>query len=275
MKNTIFAIVLFVFSLAAFIPQSSHAQDNSYDQITFLNGNEAIGKVTEIGTNELKFIHKGETLVYSFKKDEISKIQFASGRIKFFAEAKSDSTNVQKSSQSSLQSHHNSLAVLPFSYIGLSGSRDDKMALKAQSDCYNYFKQSASQIAVQDPVTTTALLIKHNIDEKNIAGFLPAELAHILGVEYIVMGTITINKKGSVTTGGNVNSGKSKGNKYTGYTVGSSSTTNEFSTNVDMKIYSDDGNNIFAQSHNSFWSSENAYMSTLQYLIKRTPLYRK
>jgi hypothetical protein len=275
MKNTIFAIVLFIVLLAVFVPQISHAQDNSYDQVTFLDGNEAIGRVTEIGTNDLKFIHKGESLVYTFKKDDISKIQFASGRIEFFAGAKSDSTGIQKANQSSLQPHHNSLAVLPFSYIGLSGARDEKMALKAQSDCYNYFKQSADQIAVQDPVTTTALLIKHNIDEKNIAGFLPAELAHILGVEYIVMGTITINKKGSVTTGGNVSSGKSKGNKYLGYALGSSSTTNEFSTNVDMKIYSDEGTNIFAQSHNSFWSTENAYMTTLQYLIKRTPLYRK
>lgn len=275
MKNGILKIVLFVVFLVGSFSNSLHAQDKSYDQVIFLNGNEALGQVTEIGNDYLKFIYKGETLSYTFKKEDINKIHFASGRIEFISEVKSDSVGIQKTNAASLQTHHNSMAVLPFHYIGLGGNRDDKMALKAQSDCYNYFRQSADQIAVQDPVTTTALLIKHNIDEKNMAGFLPAELAHILGVEFIVMGVITINQKGSRTTGGNVNSGKSKGDKYLGYVLGSSSTTNQFSTNVDMKIYNDEGNNIFAQSHNSFWDTENAYMITLHYLIKKTPLYRK
>jgi len=188
---------------------------------------------------------------------------------------KVDSTATQNAAQPSLQAHHNSIAVLPFSYIGLGGSRDEKMSLKAQSDCYNYFKGSTEQLAIQDPVTTNALLFKHNIDDKNIAGYLPAELAHLLGVEYIVMAMITIDQKGSRSTGGSVSSGKNNGNKYLGYVLGGSSTSNEFSTAVDMKIYDDEGNNIFAKSHQSFWPSENAYMVTLQYLIKRTPLYRK
>jgi hypothetical protein len=261
--------------LFGFHAESLYAQDKTYDQIIFVNGNEATGQVTEIGDDYLKFVHKGETLPYTFKKGEINKIQFASGRIEFFTEAKVDSSGTEKNGQPSLQVHHNSLAVLPFSYIGLGGSRDEKMAIKAQSDCYNFYKKSANQLSVQDPVTTNAMLIKHNIDEKNMAGFLPAELAHILGVEYIVMGVITIDHKGSRTTAGNVNSGKTSGNKYVGYVLGSSTTSNEFSTNVDMKIYCDDGNNIFARSHNSFWATENAYQVTLQYLIKKTPLYRK
>jgi len=275
MKNGTFTIALIILFLAGFLSETLYAQDTTYDQIIFLNGNEAIGQVTEIRNDDLKFVHKGETLVYTFKKDDINKVQFASGRIEFFTELKVDSAAMQNADQPSLQAHHTSIAVLPFSYIGLGGSRDEKMALKAQSDCYNYFKESSEQLAVQDPVTTNALLIKHNIDEKNIAGYLPAELAHILGVEYIVMALITIDQKGSRTTGGSVNSGKNNGNKYLGYVLGGSSTSNEFSTAVDMKIYDDEGNNIFAKSHHSFFPNEDAYLVTLQYLIKRTPLYRK
>jgi hypothetical protein len=275
MKNEKLTIILFILYLSGFTPGSIYAQDNTYDHVIFLNGDETTGKVTEIGSNDLKFIHKGETLVYTFKKNEINKVQFASGRIEFFTELKVDSAAMQNADQPSLQAHHNSIAVLPFSYIGLGGSRDEKMALKAQSDCYNYFKESAEQLAVQDPVTTNALLFKQNINEKNIAGYLPAELAHILGAEYIVMSMITIDQKGSRTTGGSVNSGKNNGNKYLGYVLGGSTTSNEFSTAVDMKIYDDEGKNIFAKSHQSFWPTENAYMVTLQYLIKRTPLYRK
>jgi len=42
-----------------------------------------------------------------------------------------------------------------------------------------------------------------------------------------------------------------------------------------MKIYTDQGQNVFAQSHNSFWPNQNAYETTLKYLIKRTPLHHK
>lgn len=275
MKNLFITIAFLVFSLVCFIPDSIYAQDQVFDEVTLLNGEESIGKVTEIGDTYIKFIHKGETLVYTFKRENINKIQFASGRVEFITEATVASNDNEKESNSSIQSHHNIIAVLPFSFIGLGGSRDEKMGIKAQSDCYNLFKKYSDQFSLQDPVTTNALLIKHNINETNIAGFLPAEIANLLGVEYIVMGIITINHTGASTGGGSYYSGKNKGKNNVGYILGASTTTNKFATSVDMKIYTDQGNNIFAQSHNSFWPTENAYEITLQYLIKKTPLYRK
>jgi hypothetical protein len=118
-------------------------------------------------------------------------------------------------------------------------------------------------------------LVKNNITSESIIGFTPIELAHILGVEYIILGTVTVNEKGVTTSSGSYYEEKNKGKKSTGIILGSSSTTVEFSTAVDMKIYSDQGQNIFAQSHDSFWQTEDAYQITLQYLIKRSPLYNK
>ena len=80
MKNGIFVIVLFIVSLAVFAAQRAYAQDYSYGQVAFLNGNEAREQDTEIGANELNYIHKGETLVNTLKKDDISKIKLTSGK---------------------------------------------------------------------------------------------------------------------------------------------------------------------------------------------------
>ena len=247
------------------------AQGDAADKVVMLNGEEKIGQVTEIGDNYVKFIHKGESLTYTLKRETINKIQFASGRIEFITESVPNAND----GSITVQSHHNIIAILPFSYIGQGGTRDQKLELKVQSDCYNVLKKNADQFILQDPITTNALLVKNNINESSIMGFTPIELATLLNVEYVIYGTVTVNQKGSTTGSGSYYSGKDKGNKNSGIILGTSSTTVQFSTTVDMKIYTDQGQNIFAQSHDSFWQTENAYEITLQYLIKRSPLYRK
>jgi len=43
-----------------------------------------------------------------------------------------------------------------------------------------------------------------------------------------------------------------------------------------MNVYTDTNNNIFSQDHKAFLAStDGSYSSTLTYLLKRTPLYRK
>ncbi|MDZ7645688.1 MAG: hypothetical protein U5K54_00115 [Cytophagales bacterium] len=80
---------------------------------------------------------------------------------------------------------------------------------------------------------------------------------------------------GDKKSGGNYFSTKNSGKKTTGFVSGASTTTETFSTIVEMKIYMDNGQNIFAQSHQSFWNVEDAYTVTLTYLLKRSPLYKK
>lgn len=264
---------VFILGLLMLIFSSIQAQEKGADKIVMTNGDEKSGQITEIGEDYVKFIYSGESLTYTFKKKDINKIQFASGRIEMFTDAVHDSTGA--SANKSLEAHHNKVAVLPFDYIGRGGSRDDKMSTKVQTDCYNILKKSAVQFTIQDPLTTNALLIKHNINSGNISGLLPAEIAEILGVEYVVSGTVTINQTGTTTDSGTYGSAKTSGKKTTGYTVGQSSTSAEFKTTVDMSIYNDQGTNVFSKSHVSFWQTEDSYTVTLQYLIKRTPLYSK
>jgi hypothetical protein len=268
MKRSIY----FGFLVCFLVAQFGFAQTPPADKVVMLSGEEKIGKVTEIGDTFIKFVHSGETLTYTLKKSDINKIQFASGRIEFITQAAPSATDA---ASNGMQDHHNVVAILPFTYIGSGGSRDEKMSIKAQGDCFNILKKESTQLILQDPITTNALLIKGGVTGANITGFTPNDLAQLLGAEYVIYCTVTINQRGSTTTGTNYFNAKTNGNKTSGFGLGSSSSTANFNTNVDMKIYTDQGQNVFAQSHNSFWPTENAYESTLKYLIKRTPLYHK
>lgn len=168
-----------IFAIAALQTGKLGAQADVVDKIVMLDGEEKKGQVTEMGDTYIKFVHQGETLTYTVKKEEINKIQFSSGRVEFITESKKESPG--NPLQSSMQSHHNLVAILPFSYIGLGGSRDEKMAIKAQADCYSYFQKNAGQFSYQDPITTNAILIKHGMNGDNIKGFTSGELAAMLG----------------------------------------------------------------------------------------------
>jgi hypothetical protein len=61
---------------------------------------------------------------------------------------------------------------------------------------------------------------------------------------------------------------KSSGNVYT-----SSSSSQNFQTSVLMEIYTDDGKKAFGQDRTSFWTTVDAYKNTLQYLLKKSPIY--
>lgn len=243
----------------------------AYDKVVMLNGEEHTGKVTEMNAADIKFIYKGETLNYTFNKSEIHKIQFASGRIQIINKVQESNAAPDKG----LQSHHNVIAVLPFAVIKSGGPSDNNMENKIQSDCYNVLLEMAKDYTVQDPVKTNAVLIKHNITRETIAGYTPEELTHILEVEYVVMGTVDVMKKGSRTTFINNAQNKREKNKKISFSTSSAYSSEQFQTQVDMKIYSDNGQNIYAKSHIAFWQVENAYVSTLRYLLKRSPFYHK
>lgn len=143
----------------------------------------------------------------------------------------------------------------------------------------------------QDPATTNAFLSKAGINNNNIEGFTMGEISNILGVEYLVQGFVSIEKT-SVSAFSNTNS-TSKGNKAyvdnKGNIIGdiwnsgkqktNSSTfgsqTQNYTTNITMNVYTDKGDNIFNKDHESFWQTQDAYKITLDYLARRTPVYKK
>lgn|SRR5690554_331393 len=67
-----------------------------------------------------------------------------------------------------------------------------------QSAMYSWFlkrqKRDKLKVTVQDPSSTNALLRRNNISPSTIADYLPNELAEILGVDAIIMGSFETNK---------------------------------------------------------------------------------
>ncbi len=256
------------------MPNSIQAQgDVTYDKILMNSGEEKEGKVTGMNDNTISFTHKGETLAYQLNKEDVNKIEFSSGRIEFI---NPDGAEGGSDNGLGLQDHHNLVAVLPFSYISnVTEKMSDQMSTKVQADCITAMKKKSANFKFQDAVTTNALLAKHEISDANIAAFTPDEIAHTLKVEFVVYGNVTVTRTGSTSVNGNYYSGKNKGKKSTGYTVGSGSTSTNFETTVQMDVYNEEGEDIFSKSHQAFWQTNDAYMITLQYLIKRSPFYTK
>ena len=256
-----------------------NAQDTeSYDVVLKLNGEEHIGKVTEMDETSLKFMHKGESLSYTFKKADIMKITFASGRVEIINKAP-EVTEGNAGPGSGLESHHNKIAILPFSYLIDKRSAGEEMSYKVQNECYTFLNNHVGELSIQDPITTNATMVKAGVNMDNIRGYTMGEVCNILGVEYIITGTITQSKTSTTSYQGSSTNAKSDKNKKGGIFSSSSSSysssTQNFQTAMTMNIYTDKNSNIYSNDHTSFWPDDNAYKITLKYMLKRTPIYKK
>lgn len=261
------------------------------DVIVKLSGEEMEGKVQEIGDTDVKFVYAGETLVYTVKKSEIAKITFASGRIQILNSPKPTSAKADSIAKSGLEAHHNKVAILPFSYLIDKKDAGEEMTYKVQNEIFNILNSHSGYMSVQPTQTTNALLLKAGINGSNIRSFTMGEICNLLGVEYIFQGTITqdltsVSSSGggytSVQGGSTSNTRKvgtvnTTGTGYSGtaYSSSNSVSTQNYSTNVTMNIYNDKGETVFSQDHKSFWGTNDAYKTTLNYLLKRTPIYQK
>ena len=273
MKNILSFIATF------FICYAASAQER-YDSVYMNNGDVNIGKITAIDDAGIGFTYKGETLGYNFKKSDITKIVFSSGRVQNFGKPVSIS-NTTVTTNAGVD-HHNKVAVLPFAYINPNQETNTEMGYQVQSECYTYLSNKAVSFTIQDPSTTNAFLGKAGVSADNIRSFTNQEICYILGVEYIVRGTITASAT-SVTSSGSAsydqktkdgtdkksnNSSKSSGTVYS-----SASSQQNYQTSVLMEIYQDDGKKVFGQDRTSFWNTVDAYKNTIQYLLKKTPVY--
>ena len=271
--------------LALFWSLISFAQNGNLDVILKLNGEEMKGKITKITDSDLTFIYSGETLEYTIKKSDILKITHASGRVETINQVALPS-DVRKNDQVVMKGspveHHNRIAILPFHFLVENQPGALEMGLSVQQDTYGFLSQHAAGYTLLDPRTTNALLAKAGVTRDNITGFTMNELCNILGVEFVIDGTVKQNKasqtsyssgNSSTNVKRNSNDKVSKVNTY-----GSTYTNAEqrYDVSVSISIYTDTNASIYNQSHKAFFSNtDGGYGSPLQYLLKRCPLYRK
>ncbi|WP_126248995.1 hypothetical protein [Chitinophaga rhizosphaerae] len=274
MKKLLTCLAMMLISLYSF------AQQVKNDVVLKLDGDELVGKVLKINNDDIEFSYTGETLVYNIKKAEIMKITFSSGRIQVFNKpqqaAPAQNAAPASADKSSLEDHHNKVAILPFGFIRDGQPADGE---QIQNECYSFMNKHSGVYTILPPRTTNALLIKAGINSETIKGYTMEDICNVLGVEYVVDGLVTMNKTTQTTTQSNSGAVKSKDDddrkdrKYNSYSYGTA--TQNFQTKLSLAIYNDKGTAVYSQDRTAFWNTQDAYSNTLEYLLKRSPLYTK
>lgn len=275
---------LFLFLLAACMYFSAGAQPGKQDIITKMNGEEMKGKISKITDDEIYFQYTGETLQYTIKKSDVRKIVHSSGRVEMINEGASSPSDIRKRDEVSMSAspadHHNKIAILPFSYLMDNQPGAGELGYKAQEDCYAFLMKHSAGYSILDPRTTNALLSKAGATGEKLIGFTMKEICDILGVEYVIDGTVTQNK-GYQTSYTGDNSGTTvrrddDRKRYSSYSSSSSYAVQRYDVGVSLQIYMDNNVSIYNQSHKAILSNtDGSYSGPLEYLLKRCPLYRK
>ncbi|RZL51032.1 MAG: hypothetical protein EOP00_01395 [Pedobacter sp.] len=282
MKKNYLLILMLLISLTSFAQSGSNTKN---DIVTKANGEEIKGKVIKVTDNEISFVYAGESAEYVFKKSDLSKITYASGRIETMGQVALPAQQRQKevvNMSPSPADHHNKIAILPFTFLMENQAGADAVGYKAQDDTYGFLSQHSAGYTILDSRTTNSLLSKAGITKDKMMNYTMKEICDILGVEYVIDGSISQTKgyqTSSTSDAANTKVKRTVDDKVKGISSSGSSYTNSaqrYDVAVSIHIYMDTNASIYNQSHKAFFSNvDGGYASPLEYLLKRSPLYRK
>lgn len=273
--------------LIIFLHYAASAQtQQKHDVVVKANGDELTGEVLEIGDSTIRFTYAGEKLVYTIKKTDINKITFTSGRVEHFAKSNPPAPNL--SPAPAVQTvpdaeRRNKVAILPFTFLKDGQTTAQEVSEAVQNECYAFLSKHSGMYTVDNPRNTNVKLNQAGITRATIMNYTMADICKALGVEYVIDGMVSQNSTTQSTYSNASYSAKVKDdnskstNKTTASASGSSysSTSQNYESTTDMKIYNDKNDVIFSQNRKSFWSDGDAYKSTIEYLLKRCLLYSK
>jgi len=190
-------------------------------------------------------------------------------------------------------SSRNRVAIMPMAYIGDGeDNRDEEMRYVLQDVAVSFMNREAAELKFMDVTEINAILYKKGINEETVRGYTPKELAILLNVEYVIMGTV-MQDRGSVVTVTNQNTSRrqtvehydryGRHGRYSNHVEvinrnnnnRRSETRQNIETQVSVSIYNEQGEKIYSKSRQSILTEQDAYKNALQYLLKRTPLYRR
>lgn len=282
MKKIYTILILGLISINV-IAQSGNS--SKQDVIQKVDGEQMKGKVVKVTDSDVTFIYNGETAEYIIKKSEIAKIVHASGRVETMNQQSLPAENRQKDQvnmSASPADHHNKIAILPFTYLMDNQPGADAIGYKAQEDTYGFLSQHSAGYTILDPRTTNALLSKGGITREKIINFTMKEICDVLGVEYVIDGVVTQNKGYQTSSTSDVSNskvkrdGEDKIKALSSYGSTNSNAVQRYDVAVSLHIYMDNNASIYNQTHKAFLSNtDGSYNSPLEYLLKRSPLYRK
>lgn len=276
MKIILTSLFIVLVSLVGF------GQTKKSDVIVKINGERLTGEIKEIQEDAVKFTYSGETLLYTIKKNEIAKIEFGSGRVEIInGEAKPDASSMTPMPSATTGNHSNKIAILPFSYVADGQTGSIEASQRVQNECYAFLSKHSGPYVVVDNRTVNMLLQRAGITLQTMSNFTMKEICDKLDVSFIVTGMVTVDKTNQTAYGSNNQSSSTKRtddrNKTSSSTYGSnySTVTQNYASSVDLEIYNDQGNSVFTENRKAFFHDQDAYKSAMEYLLKRSPIYKK
>ncbi len=261
------------------------------DVVFKTNGDQLKGQVVEVTDDNIRFKYTGEQVIYTFKKGDIQKITFASGRTENYNNSTSTNSNPSTPVQNavpatpavmpvSTEDRRNKIAILPFSFLKDGQNLPQEASDEIQNECFARLSEHSGTYKVVNPRATNVILAKAGIDKSNMVKYSMAEICQMLGVEYVVDGMINQNNTSESSSGNRSydfkkDDRKSNNDKMSGSSSYSSNVSKEYETFTTINIYNDKSENIYSQRRKALFSTVGAYKNTLGYLLKRSPLYTK
>ena len=273
--KTIFYTLLLLFSIGI------SAQTKKLDKIITKDYQVIEGTISKMSDQSVEYSLPNETLVISIDVSKLARIDFANGRSQTFLT--NENTQTQSDQIQSAVMKENTIAVLPVPYVNSDNlSNSEEMSKFAQNDIYNKLIEKSSNIfplTVQDLRTTNSLLHKAGIDYKTIDETPIADLHKILGTDNIIAAKVSYTTSENQTTTGyssgnakvSNNNKKVKANEST---VSNTNSTTQYFYHVYFDMYKNN-TKIYTQTREPFFKLKDSWMESVQYLLKRSPIYTK
>lgn len=168
----------------------------------------------------------------------------------------------------------NKIAILPFGFNLVKDTATTQTAEATQQLAFAYLSQNAKVMQVQSIAITNAVLKQQGIQVSNLRYYAATHLGALLGVQYLVIGTVTENPYSSQSrsTFKNVTTTDASGNSYTNSV---NTTSYSYQTTVTILIYNNTGKVIYQKDDTGFWNSTEGYQKAIEKLLKKSPLFKK
>ncbi len=170
-----------------------------------------------------------------------------------------------------IDSTANKIAILPFTYNLV---KDVPTSDVGQQQAFAYLSQYARFMQLQPVAITNTLLNEQGIKTTNLRYYAAGNLCTLLGVQYLVVATVSENPYSSQshTTFKNVTTTDANGNSYT-KSVNTSSYS--YQTTVTILIYDNTGKVLYQKDDTGYWNSNEGYQKAIERLLKKSPLFKK
>ncbi|PZF73313.1 hypothetical protein [Taibaiella soli] len=225
---------------------------NMVDTVKMLNGENRVGKVLDQNNEQIRFIYRNETLVYTIDKFSINKIVFGSGRVEMMNNGSSISTATAMPGN---------VAILPFTFYDKSLAPATAMTFQneMQNEAFVFLSDNDGAFHFLNPDTTNITLARSGIDQNTIKRHTYSDLCRILGVRYVLIGGVHISA-----------ADKNESNE-----VATAQVNREYKNEMEVTIYSADNTQIYTDRHTAMLRNEESYKDALRYILKRCPVYNK